>query len=134
VEQLIGEGANTVESGSGFELAGFNIMPHDLPHCAMPDGSAGPQNTGYIIDDNFFHPGDGVETEDVHVDHVALPIAGPSISFYEAFKFAKSVGAKKIIPIHYDNSGLFPGNPHGFAQVFKDAEVIVLEDGESVEL
>jgi predicted nucleotidyltransferase len=36
--------------------------------------------------------------------------------------------------MHYDNVGLFPGNPHGLAKVYEQAEVIVLEDGESVEL
>ena len=31
-----------------------------------------------------------------------MPIAGPSISFYHALKFAKDVNAKLVIPIHYD--------------------------------
>ncbi|MBW3538049.1 MBL fold metallo-hydrolase [Candidatus Parcubacteria bacterium] len=129
--QLIGEGARPADSGQPFEVAGFNVTPHDLPHCRLVDGSDGPPNTGYIIDGHFFHPGDGVETEGVQVDHLALPIAGPSVSFYHAAKFAKSLGAQKVIPIHYHS---FKADPHDFASRFQDAEVIVLESGESVEL
>ncbi len=123
-----------LSSDGGFGIAGFEIIPHDLAHCVMADGSAGPQNTGYIVDGTLFHPGDGIEAQGLKVDNIALPIAGPSISLHEAFKFALSVGAKKIIPVHYDNVGLFPGNPNGFAKVFDKAEVIVLADGESTEL
>ncbi len=91
-------------------------------------------NTGYIIDGHFFHPGDGIETTGLTIDHLVLPIAGPSISLYHAAKFAKSLGATKIIPMHYDNVRLFPGSPNGFKQVYEEAEVMVLADGETVEL
>lgn len=134
VAALIGNEANVITHGQNFEVAGFKIRAHDLPHCLLADGSAGPPNTGYIIDDTFFDPGDGIETTGVNIDSMALPIAGPSISFYHAAQFAISLGAKKVIPVHYDNIDLFPGNPHGFNQVFKEAEAIVLEDGQSVEL
>lgn len=134
VAELIGAEAVVLEDGRAVEVGGFNVLPHNLPHCLLADGSDGPLNTGYIIDGHFFHPGDGIETKGVKADHLALPIAGPSISFYNASRFAKGVGAKKIIPIHFDNVDLFPGNPNGFAKVYSEAEVIVLADGESVEL
>lgn len=135
VVALIGAGATQIEHGQEFELAGFKVRAHSLPHCLLPDGSEGPPNTGYIIDEFFFHPGDGIETaEKVIIETLALPIAGPSISFYHAAKFADSLGTKKVIPMHYDNIDLFLGNPHGFAKVYDKAEVIVLADGESAEI
>lgn len=134
VAGLIGPEANLISHGQRFEIAGFSIRAHDLPHCLLADGSAGPPNTGYIIDGTFLHPGDGIKTEGLEIEALALPIAGPSISLYHAAEFARSLGAKKIIPMHYDNIDLFPGNPHGFARVFPQAEVIVLENGQSVEL
>jgi L-ascorbate metabolism protein UlaG (beta-lactamase superfamily) len=134
VAALVGERAKIVTSGQSFNVGGFEIMPHDLPHCEMVDGSAGPPNTGYIIDGNFFHAGDGIETEGVHVANMAVAITGPSISFRDAALFAQSVGARKVIPMHYDNVSLFIANPHGFERAFAGAEVIVLENGQSVEL
>jgi L-ascorbate metabolism protein UlaG (beta-lactamase superfamily) len=81
-------GACRLANGAGFTVAGFEILPHDLPHCVLADGSDGPPNTGYIVEGNFFHPGDGIETTGVRVDHLAVAIAGPSISLREAVKFA----------------------------------------------
>jgi hypothetical protein len=42
----------------------------------------------------------GIRVVDLSVEAMALPIAGPSISFYDAAAFAKSVGAKMVIPVH----------------------------------
>ncbi len=136
VVALIGEGATQVNSGDLFILAGFEILPHDLPHAVMPDGSEGPHNTGYIIDGNFFHPGDGTETTGVSVETIAAPILSPSTSFYQANQLAQMVGAKRLIPIHNDLN--FMADPQTF-KVFNErfgvaVEVIALQNGESVEL
>lgn len=130
---LILEGCEVADKVA-FAVGGFEILPIELKHCVMADGSDGPQNTGYVIDGTFFHPGDGFEVEGLRGDNMALPIAGPSISFRTAVKFAESVGAKRVVPIHFDNVDMFPGNPNGFAQVFKVSEEIVLANGQSLEL
>lgn len=132
VGELIGPVAITVNSGQPFKAAGFEILPHDLPHCRTIELPP-PQNTGYVIDDNFFHPGDGVVTSGVTVDGLAVPIAGPDISFVDAIDLAKQVKANKIIPMHYHQDA-FWANPENFAQRIKFADVLVLQDGESVEL
>jgi L-ascorbate metabolism protein UlaG (beta-lactamase superfamily) len=136
VSALIGNDAVEIRSGEPFQVAGFNIVPHDLPHATLPDGSPGPQNTGYIIDANFFHPGDGIETRDVAVETVAAPILTPSSSFYQANQLALMVGAKRIIPIHNDLN--FIADPKTFksfnARFNVPVEVIALQNGQSAEL
>lgn len=127
----IGEGATEVQPGQVFEVAGFKITPKDLPHFAMVDGSDGPPNTGFVIDDRFFHPGDGISIEGVRVELLALPIAGPSISFRDAYVFAQQVGAETVVPIHYD---FFVADPELFANYCNVASVVTLAAGESVEL
>lgn len=126
-----------VTDGEQFELAGFKIIAKELPHCAMPSGAPGPQNTGYIIDDNFFHPGDGVKIDDVHVDTSGVAVAGPDISPRDVVDFAKSVGCKKLIPLHYSNH-VFPGSKDSVQTWFDwsdmDVEVLALADGESAEI
>lgn len=129
---LMGDAATVIYSGQPFTTAGFSILPHDLPHCRTIEKPP-PPNTGYIIDNNFFHPGDGVVTSGVAVGSLAVPIAGPDISFVDAVDFAKQVGATKIIPMHYHQDA-FWANPDNFASRVKFAEVIVLQNGESVEL
>ncbi len=124
-----------VEDGQEFVVGDFQVRVHELPHCLMVDGSAGPQNSGFIINDKFFHPGDGVETDGVKVEVVAVPIAGPDVSSHDAFKFIQSVGARVAIPVHYD---FFLNDPEFFKQMvgkFDGAiDVIVLADGESTHI
>ncbi|HUD81657.1 MAG TPA: MBL fold metallo-hydrolase [Patescibacteria group bacterium] len=124
-----------VSDGEKFEIAGFSITARELPHVAMVDGSAGPQNTGYLIDDVFFHSGDGIKIDNLTVNAVAAPIAGPDISPRDVFSFVKSLGCDTVIPVHYD---YFSADPNFFAKLLAPVKpgikIIVLADEQSVEL
>jgi L-ascorbate metabolism protein UlaG (beta-lactamase superfamily) len=127
---LIGaDRATVVRDGEAFSVAGFEVVARDLPHVVMVDGSPGPPNTGFVIDGTFFHPGDGIDAGGLRVDTLAVPIAGPSISFRDAYVFVQSVGARRAIPIHYD---FFVADPKLFARFCDITEVTVLADAESV--
>jgi L-ascorbate metabolism protein UlaG (beta-lactamase superfamily) len=128
VELLGPDLATPVTSGTPFEVGGVAVVPHDLPHVPLVDGSPGPPNTGYLIDGTLFHPGDGVELTGLRAPVVAAPISGPSISFRDAYRFVATLGARTVVPIHYDS---FTADPHHFARVCDLAEVLVLEDGAS---
>lgn len=128
---LIGDGVTQVRDGEEVEIAGFQVMPRDLPHCPMVDGSEGPPNTGFVFDGRLFHPGDGIAIEGLTVDTLALPIAGPSISFRDAYVFTQQVGAQLVLPIHYD---FFVADPGLFADYCDVAKVVTLDSGESLEL
>jgi len=105
----------------------------ELPHCLMWDGSAGPQNTGYLINERFFHPGDGKELAGLSVEILACPITGPDVSLKDAFSFIKQLSAKKAIPIHYDFIGTKPEVFAGLADT-TGYDVHVLHIGEKLEL
>lgn len=133
VEYLPDLNFEIVEDGRELAVGGFQVRVHELPHCLMVDGSAGPQNSGFIINEKFFHPGDGVETDGVKVEVVAVPIAGPDVSSHDAFKFIQSVGARAAIPVHYS---FFLNDPEFFKMMvgkFDDVvDVIVLANGKSI--
>lgn len=119
-----------VNDRESFKIGEFEIIAVDLPHCKMQDGSGGPPNTGYLIGGVLFHPGDGDENPGINAENVALPIAGPSITYEGALQFAKDLQAKLVIPIHYDSR--FPANPEEFARKASPLgiEVKVLNWGE----
>lgn len=130
--ELLGEGDGVTVTANGvpMDVVGFEVTPYDVPHMAMVDGSPPPPNTGFLIDGDFIHPGDGLSFP-VAADSLAVPIAGPDASFRDAYLFVEQVGAKRVIPIHHD---VFVAKPEMFAARCDIAEVIVLEPGQSTEL
>lgn len=130
---LIGQSARLVESGKFFEVAGFKIEPRDIEHFTTPTMPLPPQNTGYIIDGTFLHPGDGINPSGLQVSDLGLPIGGPTAEAFVTTQaaFARAVGAKRVIPIHYD---FFKADPAAFKASAQGYEVIVLAEGQSVEL
>lgn len=118
-----------------FELAGIRIMARELPHCLSPDGSDGPQNTGYLVNEAFFHPGDGIAIDNLQTPATAVPIVGPDISPKDVFDFIKQVGCKVAIPIHYD---YYTADPNLMAKlattVTPGVRFVVLEHEQSIEV
>lgn len=123
---------DVVDNGDVLEIGQMQVTVRELPHVAMIDGAPGPQNTGYVIDDVLFHPGDGVKIEGVHVPVGAIPIAGPDVSPRDAFDLATNIGCKVMIPMHFD---YFQENPNIVAEQVASRgnpfKVVVLRDGES---
>ncbi len=131
VELLGAEAVTEVRDGEHLEVAGVDVLPRDLPHVPLVDGSAGPPNTGFILDGALFHPGDGISIDGLAVPVLAAPISGPSISFRDAYAMVEALGAETVVPIHYD---LFTADPEHFATVCDIARVVVLGAGQSAEL
>lgn len=128
---LIDGPATQVADGQSFTAAGFDIVAHDLPHVEMVDGSAGPPNTGYVLDGRLLHPGDAITAGGIRVTALALPIAGPSISFRRAYQMVEAVGPSTAVPIHYD---VFLASPQQFAGFCDLATVVSLDTGETAEI
>src|SRR4051812_41683329 len=99
-----------------FEVAGLKIKALELPHCLMVDGSEGPQNTGFLVNNKLFHSGDGKEIKGLKVDVLAGPLTGPDVSLKDACDFAKQVSAKTFLPVHYDYIGTKPEVLAGFTK------------------
>lgn len=92
------------------EIEGFKIKAVDLPHF-QKEGTVMPPNTGFLIDGVFFHPGDGDgqspgpngrKAPEIVSENAAVPIGGATITYDTALEFIEGIGAKVVIPIHYD--------------------------------
>lgn len=134
-KELLGElVSDVIAPGDTVPVASFNVTAYDMPHCLLPDGSAGPPNNGYVFDGTFLHAGDGVSVEDLTVANAAIAIAGPDLSLKDAADLIKAVGATKVIPIHY--SIFSDDKPLGAIGLIKfgapGVEIITLDNAETI--
>lgn len=95
------EQAKEIKNLEEIEVEGFKIKAVDLPHFKK-EGFEMPPNTGFLIDGVFFYPGDGDKAPDLVSENAAVPIAGATITYDTALEFIEGIGAKVVIPIHYD--------------------------------
>lgn len=114
------------------EIEGFKIKAVDLPHFKK-EGFEMPPNTGFLIDGVFFHPGDGDKAPDLVSPNAAVPIAGATINYDTALEFIEGIGAKVVIPIHYD---WYKADPEEFRKLASNFGIDVrpLNYGEETEI
>ncbi len=72
-------------------------------------------NTGYLIDERLFYPGDAFYEPNKPVEVLALPVAGPWMKLGEAIDYAKKLKPKIVFPIH-DGMLKFFGPAHRLPQ------------------
>lgn len=133
--ELVGAEAVVVRDGDSLVIGDFEIEARELPHMPLISGAEGPQNTGYIIDGTFFHPGDGISIQGLTVNDLAAPLAGPGISPKQFYDFIKQVNAKRVLPIHNDYYVSKSDVILGFnEQLNIGIEWVQLANGESAEL
>ena len=58
------------------------------------------QNTGYLVENKFFYPGDAFTNPEKPIEILALPVAGPWMSIKEAINYVKEVQPKYCFPVH----------------------------------
>lgn len=134
VAQAYPEISITVVGSEEFNAGDFTIKPVPMAHSKLVHGADGPENTGYIIDGSVLHCGDSNEPQNFEIQTVLVAIAGPDISMKAGADVAKSLNAKRVIPMHYDNP-VFYNDPDSFKERLADSfETVVLKPGESIEI
>jgi L-ascorbate metabolism protein UlaG (beta-lactamase superfamily) len=96
-----GMAAEIFETGSR-TVHSFTIAAFDAPHAPIL-GADPPQNTAYLINEVFLHPGDSFADSLLakkNTPVLALPIMAPWTTELEIAKFARRMSSQHIIPIH----------------------------------
>jgi len=118
------------------EVAGIRLRPtgeqHAPIHPALPELA----NTGIIVDERVWHPGDAFDAAPEPVDVLLLPVGGPWMKVSDAIDFARAVGPRIIVPIH--QAGLAEVHQQLHYGLLKnlvpDSDLVVLEAGVSREV
>lgn len=127
--------ARIVEDGQTYDVRGVQIEGVGKEHALMHASIAPFQNTGYVVAERFFYPGDAFTNPHRPVEILALPVAGPWMKLSEAIDYALMLRPKICIPVH---EGILksPGSTHAIPpQVLEPAGIAftVLEIGEERE-
>lgn len=90
-----------LEDGDKMTVKGLVVEGVGRDHAPIyPPEVPGVENTGFMIGDYLFYPGDALTNPEREVAVLALPIAGPWLKISEALDYAKQVKPKKAFPVH----------------------------------
>lgn len=129
------DGDRQVGDDAPLELAGVRIEPTGRAHAPIHPDLPPMSNTGFILDDAVWHPGDAFDASPKQVDVLLLPVGGPFMKISEAVDFARSVAPRVIVPIHQAGLADIHRQLHyGLLRNLVPAELVVLDEGVAHEL
>ena len=133
----LGITATILEGEAQAVVADIALQAFDGKHAEIYEEYGQVQNTGYLIENDFFYPGDAYTVPSVPVKILALPVAGPWCKVSEALEYGYAVNPKTAIPVHdavLSEQG--KGVVYGFfARMLKekDIEFVTLEQALPIE-
>lgn len=130
-----GIACTVVGDGESREVAGFTIAGFGTKHAEIYGAMAQVENTGYLVNEKFYFPGDNFYNPQRPVDVLALPVAGPWMKISMAIDFAKAVKARAGFGVH--DGMIVPGFRGFVAMLLKnlvpEMDFVEIKDGESHE-
>jgi L-ascorbate metabolism protein UlaG (beta-lactamase superfamily) len=125
-----------LEEGN-MDTFGINIFAKTCKHADIFDGITPVENTGYMIGDKLFYPGDAWLLPEREVEILALPVAGPWSKIRDSLEYCIKVNPKFAFPVHdaliQDFAyGPFHNLPKGILGG-KGIEFVVVKSGEEKE-
>ncbi|GAB2850631.1 MBL fold metallo-hydrolase [Microbacterium insulae] len=119
-----------VSDGTPFEAAGVRIQPTPSAHAPIHPSLPSLANTGFLLEERVWHPGDAFDAKPPVVDILLLPVGGPWMKLSEAIEFARVVEPRIVVPIH--QAGLADIHRQLHYQLIRNlvpAELVVLPEG-----
>ncbi|KND49295.1 MAG: putative b-lactamase [Parcubacteria bacterium C7867-008] len=128
-----------IEPGQTIDISGVSIESCGTEHAIIYGSTSPCRNTGYLIDEKLFVPGDAVHDMPAkQVEILALPTGGPWYKTSESIDYAKAVKPNVVFPIHdamYTNEYKKSSVPRWFVAQLEPAGIRFenLQDGMSQE-
>ncbi len=118
------EGINTevLSPGKTVDVSGMKVRALDCPHGILP--VPGPENTGFVLNDKIFHPGDCVTVKVPNIPILLVPVIAPWMRLVEGIDFTKSTKPKIAVPIH-DGFMKYPFVANIFEKVISESGIQV---------
>ncbi len=107
--------ATVIADGENLERKGIPIGSRGHTHAHVHPDVAVCVNTGYLIAEKLFFPGDCFHNPTEKIDVLALPVSGPWMKLSEAIDYAKLVAPRVAFPVH---DGMLKDNALGSSRDF----------------
>ena len=144
VADLVGDEVKAI----GMNLGGTIKLPFGYARMVPAlhsAGVAGGTCCGYVVhiaDKNIYFAGDTCLFSDMKligerdkIDYAVLPIGGHfTMDAYDAARAVEFLGAKNVIPVHYNTWQPIEQDAEEFKKLVKGAAVHIVKPGESIEL
>ena len=144
VADLVGDEVKAI----GMNLGGTIKLPFGFARMVPAlhsAGVAGGTCCGYVVhiaDKNIYFAGDTCLFSDMKligerdkIDYAVLPIGGHfTMDAYDAARAVEFLGAKNVIPVHYNTWQPIEQDAEEFKKLVKGAAVHIVKPGESIEL
>ena len=112
-----------LEDGQIMDCAGVALVAFGKDHHPIYPGIPQLVNTGYLIGEKFFHPGDAYTVPPKSVEILAVPFSAPWGTIGASINYAKKVAPKTFFPIH-DGMLKFHGPYHSLPEkIFADSAI-----------
>lgn len=90
----------TIPHGEEKKIKDISIKAFDAPHEHIYESVPVPENTGYLINETLYIPGDSYTVPDIEVPVLAVPVSAPWGTIGSSIDYIKAVNPKKAFPIH----------------------------------
>lgn len=128
----LGVTAQILEGRAKAKICEVTLSAYDGEHIEIFEEFGIVQNTGYLVANKFFFPGDAYTVPKEAVDILALPVAGPWCKVSDAIRYAQEVKPRVAIPVHdatLNDVGKSVTYPHFSRVLAKDSiEFVILEN------
>lgn len=91
---------HSVRAGQEFSAAGFGVRVYGEEHALIHHDIPLVANTGFLIDETVFHPGDALTVPDEEVPVLLLPVSAPWLKIGEMIDYTRAVRPRQGIAIH----------------------------------
>jgi L-ascorbate metabolism protein UlaG (beta-lactamase superfamily) len=89
-----------IEDGQSTQFNDVVIEAHGTKHAEIYGEYGAAENTGFLINNRLFYPGDAFHNPGKAVEILALPVAGPWMSIAMAIDYARELKPKHAFPVH----------------------------------
>jgi L-ascorbate metabolism protein UlaG (beta-lactamase superfamily) len=96
----LGDQLHVVGHGDTFTAAGFEVEAHGTWHAEIHPDIPRITNTGYLIDQRLFHPGDALTVPDKPIETLLLPVHAPWSRISDLIDWLREVAPTRALAVH----------------------------------